>query len=117
MGLRPHRRQDTGDSFRHVGTHQFSINPQHTIPEPRQHPVPPRIRGALQFMRPIIHFNYEFGAGRDEVNDVLSDLKLTTEGNAQLLAENPGPKNAFISLRLCRKKCARSASSAWNLSC
>ena len=47
-------------------------------------------------MRPVINFNYDLGAGRDEINDVLSDWKLTTEGNAQLLAGNEGPKNALV---------------------
>ena len=90
------RDHNMSDSFIDIATHQRRRNPQHTIPEPSEVTVPARIRSTLQFMRPIIHFNYELGAGRDEVNDVPSDRKLTTECNTQLLAGNPGPKNALI---------------------
>ena len=54
------------------------------------------IRRALQFMRPIIHFNRELHGGRNKIQDVPINRDLTLEGNAQLLAGNAAPKDLLI---------------------
>jgi len=84
-----------GHDLSDIATHQFSLNPQHAIPEPREVAVPPRIRSAAKFMRPIINFNYQLCVGSDKIQDVAINGHLAFEGYSKLLAGNPAPKNLF----------------------
>ena len=85
-----------GDDARHgvrkIAAHQLRRNPQHAIPEPTQVAVPARIRRAVKFIRPIIHFNYQFCGGRKKICDVTVNRNLTTKSNAELLTSNSVPK-------------------------
>ncbi len=84
------RGHDASGGFVDIVPHQFRRQPQHAIPKPTEVTVPPRVRSAFQFMRPVINFNYDLGTHNRSTARIAANMPLLLG----LVTSGDGPDRA-----------------------
>ena len=91
----PHHPPHPRHRLRQIPPHELGLHTHHAVPEPREVPVPTRIRGAPLGVIPPVHFHHDLDRGREKVGHVFPDRHLPAEGRAQLPAAQLLPQSFF----------------------
>ncbi len=85
--------RDASEGLNQIAANHFSVKPQHAVPVPLKHPVPPRVSRDTQRMVTPVHFHHEASRGSEEVNHETVNDHLTLERNPKPFARKAKPQD------------------------